>query len=213
MHDILVPISGMPVQATVAIAGFLSLLPLRRDLKSGSLEESRPWKWPVFLAGIVMLVLGAGLSLFNPSDSGKVGMEAASGLPLGANEPTHLASGKGFDCDRYSRKDRAGRTPQRDLICIFETARNADREMSSHFKAYRKGSPDTEYRAITDAHLGWMKQRDAACGATWEDLEYDSRRNELAACLESRTRQRTEELKSALALLASKTETASTIGR
>jgi uncharacterized protein YecT (DUF1311 family) len=111
----------------------------------------------------------------------------------------HALASPGFDCDAYSLKRRAERTPQGDVLCLFETVAKADREMADHYRALREASPASERPTLLAIQRDWIARRDVSCRASWDDLKNDGITRQLVHCLENETRTRTAQLKEALA--------------
>lgn len=211
MDAILTSTTGWSMPALVLAAGTLLVLASFADNLIGRSTVSDHWRLYPFIGGTAMLGAAAIVLLFDVPGAAGGGTYSFATTRAAAQTLNRAHNGKGFDCERYGRKDIGQRTPQRDVLCATDTARNADREMSSHFKAYRNASPGDDYRAITDAHLAWMARRDAKCAATWDDLRSDRVKRELGDCLENETRLRTAQIKTELAKIAQNGSVASAL--
>ncbi len=215
METLLAIVSASPVVAAVTLMGVALLIPICAGLVTGTLEDAGPGRYVAALFGAALLAAGIAHHWPEPGTAPRYARSAlaeyAYSAPDGAYPDVTVMTG--FNCERYRRKDRGERSPQRDLICEIGAVREADREMSSHLRALRDRSPAGAYPALTAEHRQWLASRDSTCTARWRDTRESFAKRRIGKCLLEETRRRTAQLQGALAALASHSVTAEAAGR
>ena len=97
-----------------------------------------------------------------------------------------------FDCNEYYAKPRShkDRNPHSDLLCSDAEAAGWDYQLGVAYRSYRDQLSSSERQELILQQRAWIKNRNAACPASWSDVNNASRRASIVSCVIAWTKSR-----------------------